>query len=235
MNPTPDIPTVSTPGLHNLHTSAGIVGDNRYPHLNVPRRRSGGEYDYAQDGSFLPSHVPLPQGMHEGSAKADRSRSRERKNSLGAGVRPSFPVPGGSSSNSGASEDSTYRLSSGMPGAWGRGPAGNSNGIGNGGAVRRSMDSARSPVSPITDAGYGNGRDSFMSGSTAVTGGGSRKVRLADLRREEEDMLRRSGHMGRGGMDSEWGGGSGYDGYGSGYGNSYEAGSRYYDGVGVAR
>jgi hypothetical protein len=230
----PEIPAVSTPGLHNLHLTSGIVGDNRYPHMGVPRRRSGGEYDYAQDGSFLPATVPLPQGMHEGSANADRSRSRERKNSMSANVRPPLPAltSGGSSSNSGiGSDDSAYRLSSGMPGGWARNaPARNGNG------VRKSMESARSPVSPITDGGYhGSGRDSFLSGSTAVTGGGNRRVKLADLRREEEDMLRRSGHMGRGGMESEWGDGSGYDGYGAGYGNGYEAANRYYDGVGLAR
>lgn len=247
----PAAPAVSTPGLHNLHPSNGIVGDSRYPHMNVPRRRSGGEYDYTADGSFLPAHVPLPQGMHEGSGVADRGSresSRSRKNSFAASaVRPSLPTAvqmprdadGSGSNTASGSDDSTWRLSMGMPGGWQRNRSP---------GVRRSVDDARSPVSPITDPGYygsGGKADSFMSGSTAVTGGTGtgRRLRLADLRRQEEEMLRNRGQLS---MASEWGGGEGYDGYGYGghgqgqghdvgYQAQYGAGNRYYEGVGVAR
>ena len=69
------------------------------------------------------------------------------------------------------------------------------------------MDNNRisSPVSPLE-----GGRDSMMSGSTAVGG----RLRLADLRREEEERMRTQG---RKSMGSEWGGNGGYGGYNDGH------------------
>ncbi len=218
---------VSTPGVHPLHTSTGIVGDDRYPHMNIPRRKSGGEYDYENDAQFLPQVLPLPPGA------ARDSRSRSRSNSMSGSVNgvgpsapsgdklghPKFPVAEASET----SDDSAWRLSMGMPGGWQRtrsqSPANPS---------RKSYESARSPVSAMDSYDQ---RDSNLSGSTAVTGGnGGRRLRLADLRKEEEELMRREG---RKSMESEWVGSSGYGGYDERYG-----GQRYYDGqhgVGVAR
>ena len=158
---------VSTPGVQPLSTSTGIVGDDRYPHMNIPRRKSGGEYDYENDGQFLPQVLPLPPGA------ARDSKERSRSNSMSGsakGVAPSgpggetigqprFPLAGGSDT----SDDSAWRLSMGMPGGWQRtrsqSPAR---------PTRKSYESARTPVSPMD--GFEQ-RDSNLSGSTAVTGG----------------------------------------------------------------
>jgi hypothetical protein len=90
----------------------------------------------------------------------------------------------------------------------------------------------RSPVSPIDT----ENRDSSMSGSTAVTGSGNgKRLRLADLRRQEEEMLRMRG---RESMGSEWEGNGGYDGFSGGYHGGGVGQGRYYErnqGVGVAR
>ena len=227
----PDQPPVSTPGLQNLHTSTGIVGDNGYPHMNVPRRKSGGEYDYSSDDNFIPKVLPLPPGM----ANEAKERSRSRSNSMTrpaeglSGPRPVMPPYERSETNT--SDDSTWRLSMGMPGGWARNRSHS--------PAKINRTSYEPPVSPITEYSQ---RDSLMSGSTAVTGGdngGGRRLRLADLRREEEEMMRQRGRQS---MESEWVGSGGYGGYDGGYrqggaGGAYGA-ERYYEGhqgVGVAR
>ncbi|KAK5053962.1 hypothetical protein LTR84_001924 [Exophiala bonariae] len=68
-----------------------IVGDNGYPHMGVPRRKSGGEYDF-ENGPFGPQTLPAPTS---GEGNATRSSTLN-------------------------SDDSTWRLSSGMPGGWRR-------------------------------------------------------------------------------------------------------------------
>ena len=191
---------VSTPGVHPLHTSTGIVGDSRYPHHNVPRRRSGGEYDYAHDSHFMPAAVPLPPGAARDS----------RSNSISSQSRQPMPaeappVPG---SNETSSDEGTWRSSHGMPGGWQRARSGSPR------AGRKSYDAAASER--LRDSSIGNG-------------GG--RLRLADLRRQEEEMLQRKGRQS---MGSEWMGNGGYDGYGS----HNAGGQRFYqnhDGVGVAR
>ena len=75
----------------------------------------------------------------------------------------------------------------------------------------------------------------MMSGSTAVAGGGGTtgagagtgRLRLADLRRQEEEMMRARGRQS---MQSEWSGNGGYDGYTAGHygGSGAGAGERYY-------
>jgi hypothetical protein len=75
------------------YESKAIVGDNGYPHHGVPRRKSGGEYDYARNGSLGPQAAPLPFA-------ADN-------------------VPARSESISSSGADS-WRLSHGMPGGWQR-------------------------------------------------------------------------------------------------------------------
>ncbi|KPI35409.1 uncharacterized protein AB675_11650, partial [Cyphellophora attinorum] len=110
------------------YTSKSIVGDNGYPHHNVPRRRSGGEYDYAQNGVMGP--------------KATRRPARRE----GGGSRMS-------SEEESAGSDESWRVSHGMPGGWSR-PGGGarfsgglespvspigSDGMGSGGRMRRSM------------------------------------------------------------------------------------------------
>ncbi|KEF56203.1 uncharacterized protein A1O9_07784 [Exophiala aquamarina CBS 119918] len=67
-----------------------IVGDNGYPHMGIPRRKSGGEYDFESSGPFGPQTLP-------GSAPNDDAGTR---------------------SSTLKSDDSTWRLSSGMPGGW---------------------------------------------------------------------------------------------------------------------
>lgn len=73
-----------------------IVGDNGYPHMGIARRKSGGEYDSEVNGPFG------PQTLH----------------SL-TGAAPDYEMgtPRSSTLNS---DDSTWRLSSGMPGGWRR-------------------------------------------------------------------------------------------------------------------
>ena len=175
---------VATDGKH-------IVGDNGYPHMGLPRRKSGGEYDHAQTGVLGPQTL----------GPRERSRSRGPAGAAVGGSR--FPASmAGRGSTDTSDNDSTWRLSQGMPGGWQRSHSP---------AQRYSMDSNRisSPISPV-DGGYGGQRDSVMSGSTAV-GSGGRRLRLADLRREEEEKAMREG---RERMSSEWVGNGGYDGYG---------------------
>ena len=208
---------VSTPGLQSLHTSTGIVGDSRYPHMGLPRRRSGGEYDHSRDGTFLPASPPLPPGL----------ASESRKNSMEGSRRPAFPMLSGGNGNgneSSETSDDTWMASHGMPGGW--------------------RNSRTQSPGRISGEGW-NGRDSGysgsgMSGGTAVTGGDGRhkerRVTLEGLRREEEELLR---NRGRASMESEWAGNGGYDGYGGMYGGGNRRGSegRYYadQNVGVAR
>lgn len=73
-------------------TDKAIVGDNGYPHMGIPRRKSGGEYDFSETGPFGPQTLPV------GSPK---DASTTRSSTLN-------------------SDDSTWRLSSGMPGGWRR-------------------------------------------------------------------------------------------------------------------
>lgn len=70
-----------------------IVGDNGYPHMGIARRKSGGDYDIRTTGPLGPQVVAPP-----------RLRSDD------AGTRTTTMV----------SDDSTWRLSSGMPGGWRR-------------------------------------------------------------------------------------------------------------------
>lgn len=69
-----------------------IVGDNGYPHMGIPRRKSGGEYDFESNGPFGPQTLP---GSRPNDGAATRSSTLN-------------------------SDDSTWRLSSGMPGGWHR-------------------------------------------------------------------------------------------------------------------
>lgn len=75
----------------DINTDKAIVGDNGYPHMGVPRRKSGGEYDF-ENGPFGPQTLPAPSQL-DGSAT--------RSSTLN-------------------SDDSAWRLSSGMPGGWRR-------------------------------------------------------------------------------------------------------------------
>jgi hypothetical protein len=77
------------PDESTLVSEKGIVGDDRYPHMGVPRRKSGGEYD-------LP---PQPQ--------SDSAPPLPRDNK----VEMWMPTVG---------DDSTWRMSSGMPTGWQR-------------------------------------------------------------------------------------------------------------------
>ena len=148
----------------------GIVGDNGYPHMGKPKRKSAGSDEHA-------SAMPVAHTVGGSRYPAHMAGSNEN------------------------SDDSTWRLSQGMPGGWQRSHSP---------GQRYSGDSNRigSPVSPVESSGW-NQRESMMSGSTAVDGTGKR-LRLADLRKEEEDRARMEG---RARMSSEWAGNGGYDGY----------------------
>lgn len=74
-----------------------IVGDNGYPHLGIPRRRSGIEYDLDNAGLLGPQSMPGPA-----PPLPDERNTTMR------------------SAASGGSDDSTWRLSAGMPGGWQR-------------------------------------------------------------------------------------------------------------------
>lgn len=77
-----------------------IVGDNGYPHMGIARRKSGGEYDSEVNGPFG------PQTLHSFT-----SATAAPDNEMATGT------PRSSTLNS---DDSTWRLSSGMPGGWRR-------------------------------------------------------------------------------------------------------------------
>ncbi|KAJ9607860.1 hypothetical protein H2200_007939 [Cladophialophora chaetospira] len=93
------------PSLADDHTlpissnpDKAIVGDNGYPHMGVPRRKSGGEYDHTSTGPLGPQILP---------------------------VAPSSSSEEGSSRNTtmktlGSDPDSTWRMSQGMPMGWQR-------------------------------------------------------------------------------------------------------------------
>ena len=108
-----------------------IVGDNGYPHMGVPRRRSGGAYDYAQNGGMGPQAVPRPPPV----PLAD-------ENGVGSGNSSNGAV---TSDEDGAS----WRLSHGMPGGWSRGPPM--------GQKRFYQENLGSPVSPVGSEVYTNG------------------------------------------------------------------------------
>lgn len=73
------------------YSQKGIVGDNGYPHMGIPRRKSGGEYDFATTGPLGPQTLP-----------------------------PTVREPQSSRTVTMGSDDSTWRLSEGMPGGWQR-------------------------------------------------------------------------------------------------------------------
>ena len=73
-----------------------IVGDNGYPHMGLPRRKSGGEYDLPTTGPLGPQIV----SPHEGPASRHTTMQ-----------------------SSAVADDSTWRMSDGMPGGWQRASA----------------------------------------------------------------------------------------------------------------
>lgn len=117
------------------YESKALVGDNGYPHMNVPRRKSGGEYDYSHNGAMGPPATMSPRPSPLRHSSEDDSASQHN------------------------SDDSTWRLSMGMPGGWQRTGAagwrpGNS-------TPRGSLDGWASPVSPVGgnwEGGRGVGR-----------------------------------------------------------------------------
>lgn len=80
------------PDESTLVGERGIVGDDRYPHMGVPRRKSGGEYDLPPQPQSDSSAPPLP---------------RDNK------VEMWMPTAAGD-------DTSTWRMSSGMPTGWQR-------------------------------------------------------------------------------------------------------------------
>jgi len=70
-----------------------IVGDNGYPHMGIPRRKSGGEYDFESNGPLGPQ--TLAKSMPPKDGAATRTSTLD-------------------------SDNSSWRLSSGMPGGWRR-------------------------------------------------------------------------------------------------------------------
>ena len=92
-------------------TDKAIVGDNGYPHLGVPRRKSGGEYDFRTTGALGPQTMP-----HDVEPS---TRPTSRHSSLAA------------------KDDATWRLSDGMPGGWQRASV---EGTGGGGSPRNSRE-----------------------------------------------------------------------------------------------
>jgi len=104
-----DIPVTYNPSSPPYERRS-LVGDNGYPHMGVPRRKSTAAYEYDHDDEDLsPPAVPKPLGG------SDESRQ--------------------------PSDDSTWRLSMGMPGGWQR--------AGMEQTPRESMDGWVSPVSPV--------------------------------------------------------------------------------------
>jgi hypothetical protein len=89
-----------------------VVGDNGYPHLNVPRRKSGGDYDFTSTGPLGPQTLS-PLGYEGPTSRNTTMKSLAE------------------------TDDSTWRMSNGMPGGWQRASL-------DGGSPRNSRDFAGS-------------------------------------------------------------------------------------------
>ncbi|OCT51683.1 hypothetical protein CLCR_08063 [Cladophialophora carrionii] len=117
----------------NPNPDRAIVGDNGYPHMNVPRRKSGGEYDISGESlgaqTLPPSTVPEDEGP------------------FGFGTSRTAPMKGW------GGDDSTWRISDGMPSGW----------------QRASIDSPR------------NSRDLGIRDSGVGMNAGKRRLRASDL------------------------------------------------------
>lgn len=120
-----DIPVGYQPRSNSpLYESKAIVGDNGYPHMNVPRRKSGGEYDYSHNSGGMGPQAPVPPPTRPGDILRGTSDQESRH----------------------TSDDSTWRLSMGMPGGWQRAPT---VGRSREQTPRGSLDGWGSPVSPV--------------------------------------------------------------------------------------
>ncbi|RVX71714.1 hypothetical protein B0A52_03898 [Exophiala mesophila] len=120
-NMTSPYPVIDDPAP--VSSSKAIVGDNGYPHMGVPRRRSGGEYDYLSTGIFGPQTVTEPEIVFAPAPGRDGFG--------GSGTR----------TMSMASDDSTWRVSSGMPGGWSK--TGGGSDVSDGGGSRGSRELRR--------------------------------------------------------------------------------------------
>ncbi|EXJ58691.1 hypothetical protein A1O7_06120 [Cladophialophora yegresii CBS 114405] len=112
----------------NPNPDRAIVGDNRYPHMNVPRRKSGGDYDIS--GESLGAQM-APQDTRPFSLGMSRN----------AAIK------------SWSGDDSSWRISDGMPSGW----------------QRASIDSPR------------NSRDLGTRDSGVGMNAGKRRLRASDL------------------------------------------------------
>lgn len=174
----------STAATNTHHIPSEMPGD--VP--PTPSTSSGG----AQRSSFGTSHSrerPTSGGPPPAAALAHRSPqiplpSRSPRRSIPTDQRTSEP----------SSEDSTWRLSSGMPSGWGRAPTGQNR--------RDSSPSANS--AHLRNAGInplGRGESPIRAGPGASgqgNGTGGRRLRLADLKREEEKEMMMRGRESEG-------------------------------------
>ncbi|KIV79437.1 hypothetical protein PV11_06999 [Exophiala sideris] len=111
-----------------VSATGGLVGDDRYPHMGVPRRQSGGEFHNAATQAQSSTPPPLP---------------RDSK------VEMWMPM---------ASDDSSWRMSSGMPSGWQRQSPRNSGSHMQGGAGGKRLRASDLPGrddSPYSRAGLG--------------------------------------------------------------------------------
>ncbi|KIW18782.1 hypothetical protein PV08_03071 [Exophiala spinifera] len=152
-----------------------IVGDSRYPLLNGPRRKSGGDPEY-----------PLPQNM-------SRPRPRPRRDST---PQPPPPLPRDTNTSSMFSLDgsdfdprdidmdfsSNWRMSSGLPSGWQR--------------QRRSSSPRSNKNNNSNNHGGGQMRDSGVSGlGGGVLNQGQRRLRTSDV--VERERYTRIGGVGQ--------------------------------------
>ncbi|KIW67256.1 hypothetical protein PV04_06521 [Phialophora macrospora] len=98
--PTPPQQPIPTANPYPRQDKA-IVGDNRYPHLNVPRRKSGGEDDALTGPLGTPTLPPSAQPPDDERIDLGTSRNAATMKRW-------------------TGDDSTWRVSAGMPSGWQR-------------------------------------------------------------------------------------------------------------------
>jgi hypothetical protein len=125
-----------------------IVGDNGYPHMNVPRRKSGGEYDVDATGPLGPQTLQSP----------DSSPQSSRKSTMKSNY---------------SNDDANWRISDGMPGGWQRSSFDGAGGTGRSPRTSRDLEKRDSGFGPAVgmNAGRRRMRASDVTGTAAGEGG----------------------------------------------------------------
>jgi hypothetical protein len=181
----------STATLNNHHIPSEMPGDVPTPPTSSSPRQSLGT---AAPAAAALAHRRNATPPHLPSRSPKRARFSDE---------PDAALAAAAKHDSSTSDDSTWRLSSGMPGGWAR-------------PSNRDASSPAANSAHLRNAGINPlGRsESPVRHSVRATG---RRLRLADLKRGEGEKMEQE-RRGRQSMGSEWGGSAGYGGYEHGHG-----------------